>query len=251
MIELSAILIVKNESADIERCLNSLLNFADEIIILDSGSTDNTIEICQNYTQHIFITDWPGFGPQKNRALEKASGKWVLSIDADEWVPEALKKEIQDIIQKNNSYSAFSIPRISYYCGCLIRHGDWRNDRPVRLFERGKAKFSNDLVHESLQVEGKIGGLKQKLKHNAFRSSEEVLEKMNLYSTLWAKNRFKKGVKASLIQALTHSLWTFIRGYFLRAGFLDGKAGFMLAISNAQGCYFRYIKLMQLYDEIS
>lgn len=248
MATLSVIIITKNAERHVKRSLESC-KWADEIIIIDSGSTDQTLDIASQYTQNITQTDWPGFGPQKNRALAKATGDWVLSLDADEYLSDELKSEIQQAINLNNT-DAYSIPRRSKYCGHTIRFGDWRNDNVVRLFKRGCASFSNDLVHEKLLVTGTIKKLNNHLYHEAFSSLEEVLNKMNQYSTLGAEMRFKKGQTASLSKAISHSLWTFIRGYFFRLGFLDGKAGYMLAISNAQGCYYRYLKLALAKENI-
>ncbi len=246
MNRISVILITKNEAHDLPECLASV-SWADEIIICDSGSTDATLDIARQHTSHVFSTDWPGFGPQKNRALSKATGDWVLSIDADERVSAKLRDEIKAVINQKNANDAYSIPRHSLYCGHKIRFGDWRGDRVTRLFRREKAQFTNALVHESLQVNGITGSLKSPLIHQAFKDFNEVLAKMDQYSTLGAQNHFASGKSASFYKAITHSLWTFIRGYFIRLGFLDGKAGFQLALSNAEGCYYRYLKLISLY----
>lgn len=247
MSRLSVILITKNEAHDLAECLKSV-SWADEIIVCDSGSTDQTLEIARQFTHHVFSTDWPGFGPQKNRALAKASGDWVLSIDADERVTPELREEILTAIASNEPATAYSIPRTSLYCGQLIRFGDWRDDRVVRLFQRSRAKFSQSLVHESLEVEGSIAKLKTPLLHHAFKDLAEVLAKIDQYSTLGAQLHHQKGRSGSLTSALTHAFWTFFRGYFLRLGFLDGKAGFQLAVSNAEGCYYRYLKLSALCE---
>lgn len=241
---ISAIIIVKNAAAHIRRCLASL-DFVDEIIVLDSGSDDDTVEICRTFTEKVFITDWPGFGPQKNRALAKAQSDWVLSIDADEWISPTLRTEIIKLLRSETiPYQAYKIPRLSYYCGQCIRYGDWRSDRPLRLFQRQHAQFSSDLVHESVHTSGHIGQLHGLIEHLAFSNMEEVLNKMNLYSSLWAQSAWQRGKRAGLLTAITHGLWTFFRGYFLFRGFLDGKMGLALALSNAQGCYYRYLKLM-------
>jgi glycosyltransferase involved in cell wall biosynthesis len=242
---LSVILITKNEAHDLADCLASVA-WADEIIVCDSGSTDATLEIAERFTDKIFSTDWPGFGVQKNRALAKASGDWVLSIDADERVTPELQAEIRAVLKSDRPAFAYSIPRQSLYCGQKIRFGDWRGDRVTRLFQRGKAKFSNSLVHEALQVEGRVATLSAPLIHHAFKDFHEVLAKIDQYSTLGAQLRHEAGKSGSFSQALTHALWTFVRGYFMRLGFLDGKAGLQLAISNAEGCYYRYLKLAQL-----
>lgn len=243
MTSLSVIIITCNEAPNIRKTLDSV-GFADEIIVLDSGSTDNTTAICREYTDRVFDTDWPGFGPQKNRALGYVKGDWVLSIDADEVITPKLSQEIMHTIQcSNTDINAYAVTRRSRYLGKLIRYGDWRNDRPIRLFRRDKARFSDDAVHERLVVEGETGHCREYMLHDAFTSLDEVIDKMNLYSTLSAEMKRARGQSGGLFKAITHGVWTFIRGYLLRFGFLDGKEGFMLAVSNAQGCYYRYLKM--------
>lgn len=243
-IKLSVIIIVKNESLHIARCLESVA-WADEIIVLDSGSTDNTIEICEQYTKSVYSTDWQGFGVQKQRALDKATGDWVLSIDADEQVTAALKLEVQQAIKKSQ-YDGFDIPRLSSYCGRIIKHAGWWPDYVLRLFKRESGRFSTDLVHERVIVEGEIQKLKSPLLHEAFVNSEEVLAKVNNYSSLGAKKLYESGKSSSLKKAIFKGIWMFIRTYFLKAAFLDGKQGLMLAISSAEVTYYKYVKLMEL-----
>lgn len=247
MTSLSVIIITKNEAKNITACLESV-KFADEIIVLDSGSTDETVQICLRYTQAVFQVDWPGYGEQKNRAIQKCNKDWVFSIDADEVVSQELAKAIQKVISMDNSFNAYSIRRKSTYCHQFMYHGDWRNDYSIRLFRRKEAKFKALPVHEELIVNGKIGVLKEPLLHYSFTNLEEVLNKLNHYSTLGAEYKQSQGKKSSLFKAITHSAWTFLRGYLLRGGFLDGKKGFMLAVSNAEGCYYRYLKLMLLEE---
>ena len=145
----SVIIITKNEAEHIRRCLESV-SWADEIIVLDSGSTDNTVAICQEYTDKVYVTDWPGFGPQKNRALEKAQCEWVFSIDADEWADDALRQEITAAIDASGPVDAFSIPRRTKYLGCWVYHGDVGRDKVTRLFRRGQIRFTENIVHESI-----------------------------------------------------------------------------------------------------
>lgn len=242
---LSIIIITKNEAHHIETCLQSI-QWANEIIVVDSGSTDNTVELCKRYTEKVFITDWPGFGPQKNRALQYATSDWVLSIDADEHVGDELKKEILTILANPASYCAYAIPRISSYMGKKLRYGGWRNDYPIRLFQREKAKFGNDIVHEKIETNESVGKLNYPLYHESFQTLEEVINKINSYSTLSAKMKQQRGKKSSLLTALSHGLWTFIRDYLLKLGFLDGREGFMSAFSRAEGSYYRYMKLFYL-----
>jgi glycosyltransferase involved in cell wall biosynthesis len=246
MSTLSVIIICKNEQHNIRDCLASVA-FADEIILMDSNSTDETTSIAKAFTDKIFITtDWPGYGPQKNRALQKATSGWVLSIDADERVSDALKKDILQTIHSNTSFGAFKILRLSSYCGRMIHHGDWKNDYVVRLFQRSSGQFTNDIVHErfALKKGTTLGKLKSPLLHYSFKSLDQVLNKVNEYSTAGAKHKYQQRQKSSIKRALCHALWSFIRGYFLRCGFLDGREGFLLAVSNAEGVFYRYAKMI-------
>ncbi|MGR9088442.1 MAG: glycosyltransferase family 2 protein [Gammaproteobacteria bacterium] len=241
---LSVIVITKNEARHIGRCLDSVA-WADEIIVLDSGSVDDTVEICRRYTDRVYETDWPGFGIQKQRALDKARGDWILSIDADERVTEALRREIEEAIG-NEQTNGYEIPRLSEYCGRRMRHGGWWPDPVLRLFRREKGRFIDSAVHERVVVEGPVGRLKSPLEHEAFVDLEEVLHKVNSYSTLGAGVLYQKGVRSSLGKAVVKALWTFIRTYFIKASLLDGAQGFMLAVSNAEGAYYKYLKLSEL-----
>lgn len=244
---LSVIIITKDEAHNIRKCLGSV-QWADEIIILDSGSTDATPTICREYTDNVTSTDWPGYGPQKNRALQKARSDWVLSIDADEWVSENLQQEIKKAIAKPKA-DAYRLPRRTMYCGQFLQHGDSGKDSVTRLFRRDKGKFSNDIVHERTLIDGTTKKLTQPLLHNSYQTLEQLIDKMNQYSTLSAKARHESGKKASLYKAITHSLWAFIKSYIIRRGFLDGKIGLMVAISSAENSYYRYAKLLLLYAE--
>jgi len=248
---LSVIIITKNEENNITECLASVA-WADEIIVVDNNSTDNTVALCRKFTDKIIITkDWPGFGLQKKRALDQASGEWILSIDADERVPQALQDEIKQAIDANKK-AAYRIPRLSQYCGRWIKHSGWTPDYVLRLFRRDNAQFSEDIVHEQvILLQGELGSLKTPLEHYSFNSLEEVLDKTNSYSTANALKHFNNGKKSSLSKAILHGLWAFFRTYILRAGFLDGREGFILAVSNAEGTYYRYIKLMYLYEQHS
>ncbi|MBE0475302.1 glycosyltransferase family 2 protein, partial [Rhodoferax sp.] len=239
---LSVIVIVKNEEHDIRACLESI-TWADEIIILDSGSTDNTLSIAKEYTEKVHTSiDWQGFGIQKNRALAYATCDWVLSLDADERVSEALHQEIANAIQSAGPL-IYKLPRLSSYCGKFIRHSGWWPDYVTRLFKRGEASFSNDLVHESLVFKGEAAKLTAPLLHVTYKDLEEVISKINQYSTLGARNSHQQGKRGGLVPAIAHGFWAFVRTYIFRAGFLDGAEGLMLAISNAEVTYYRYLKL--------
>jgi glycosyltransferase involved in cell wall biosynthesis len=245
MSKLSVIVITKNEGADIRACLESVA-WADEIVVVDSGSTDDTVAIAREFTTCVHQHDWPGFGRQKNRALDYVTGDWVLSLDADERVTPELRSSIEAALRDDHACAAYRVSRLSSYCGRFMRHSGWYPDRVVRLFRRGAARFSDDLVHERLLVEGEIGQLDGELLHHAFDSAEEVLHKMDIYSTAGAQKLHQQGRKATLTGAVLRGMWSFFRTWVLRGGFLDGREGFMLAVSNAEGTYYRYVKLMLL-----
>jgi glycosyltransferase involved in cell wall biosynthesis len=247
--KLSVIIITKNEEAVIERCLQSVA-WADEIILVDTNSSDGTPDIARALGAKVqSAPDWPGFGPQKNRALDLATGDWVLSLDADEWVTPELRVEIERTLAAPGSHAAFRLPRLSSYCGRFMRHSGWWPDYVTRLFRRSTARFSADLVHERLLVKGTTGALRESLMHEAIADLEDALEKMNSYSTAGAAMQFERGKTSSLASAVLHGAWTFFRTYVLRGGFLDGREGFMLAVSNAEGAYYRYLKLLLLAEK--
>jgi len=244
--KLSVIIITKNEADNIRACLESAA-WADEIIVVDSGSSDDTVNICKAMGAQVHTTtDWPGFGIQKNRALSHATGTWVLSLDADERVTPKLRSEIETALSDSHGHAAFRVPRLSSFCGRYMRHSGWYPDFVTRLFQRGAARFSDDLVHESLIVNGSVGKLHQPLLHDTFNDLEELLTKINHYSTAGAHMLSEKNKTASLKKAVSHAVWAFFRTYIIRAGFLDGREGFMLAVSTAESTYYRYAKLMLL-----
>ncbi|KWE52613.1 glycosyl transferase family 2 [Burkholderia ubonensis] len=249
---LSAIVITKNEARDIGACLASLRPWVDEIIVFDSGSTDGTQAICREYGAIVHETDWPGFGAQKQRALDQAHGTWVLSIDADERVPPELRDEILACIASPGA-ELYDLPRRSNYCGTWIHHSGWSPDYVKRLFVRGRARFSDDLVHE--RVIGDDGArcarLTTPLLHYTYRDFSEVLGKIDSYSSYSAAQKVARGKSGGLRRAVLHGLWTFIRTYVVKLGFLDGRMGFILAVSNAETSYYRYLKMMLLGDDRS
>jgi glycosyltransferase involved in cell wall biosynthesis len=216
----------------------------DEIVVVDSGSTDNTVPICQEYTDRVICTDWPGFGPQKNRALDAASGDWILSIDADERVSAPLGDELRAITRDSAAESTWLIPRRSSYCGRMMRHSGWHPDYVLRFFRRGCGRFSDDLVHERLIAESTPGRTTSNLLHFPMESLEDAIAKMNRYSTLAARAKHLKGERGSMLKAVSRGTWTFVRTYLLLLGFLDGRQGFLLAVTNAGGTYLKYAKLV-------
>lgn len=258
---LSVILITKNEAHNIEDCLRSVQGLADEIVVVDSGSTDGTVEIAQRLGARVSVTsDWPGFGIQKGRALALARGDWVLSLDADERISAPLAAEIRRVVGAapadttgqafvagsgagGATLAGYELSRLSSFCGQWMRHGDWYPDRVLRLVRRGRSRFTEDLVHERLVVDGPVGRLAGDLLHHTMTSLDDALDKMNRYTSGRALDRVRAGKRGSLGSALGHGLWAFLRSYVVKRGFLDGRLGFVLAVYIAEGTYYRYLKM--------
>ena len=245
---LSVIIITKNEATHIADCLASV-SFADEIIVLDSGSTDGTVELARNLGAQVHQSvDWPGFGPQKNRALALATQDWVFSIDADERVTPELREEIIETLRAPRR-KGYEVLRLSEFCGKPIRHSGWWPDPVLRLFRRDAGRFNDVLVHESVSLnDGKPGRFKSHLLHYPHPTLDSLMDKVNRYSGEAAKMMFAQGKRAGLPIVMVHSIWTFIRIYFLRLGILDGRHGFVLAVTAASGNFLRYAKLMFLAE---
>ncbi len=244
--QLTVTIIAKNEERNIRRCLESV-QFADEIIVLDSGSSDNTVAIAKEYTEHVFSTDWPGYGAQKQRALEKSSGKWVLNLDADEAISENLQHEIKEAITSDNIDGYRVAIQMNFYDQPLQYSSSPK--RHVRLFKREKARFSNDIVHEKIILPkgSRIGKLSNAIMHHSFKDVSHVIYKMNKYSSYSAKTYIEKKRTPSFIKILASTSWMFFRCYILQRGFLDGQIGFLFAVFNAQGTFYRGIK--QIYQD--
>ncbi len=243
---LSAIIICHNNKATIRRCLESV-SWVDEIVVVDGGSTDGTLDIVRELATKVHQpADWPGHGPQKNRALDLATGDWMFSLDSDEWITPEVRAEIEAAIAAPGDKAAFMLPRRSSFCGRFMRHSGWWPDYVRRLFRRGTARFSDDRGHDRLIVNGAVGRLSSPIHHETVTSLEQLIDKMNSYSAMTARNLHENGRSASILTALLHGGWAFFRTYFLRAGFLDGREGMMLAIANAENSYYRYAKLALL-----
>ena len=240
---LGVVIITKNEEKNIGRCLASV-KWADEIIVVDSGSTDKTIEIAKFYQAKIYSQPWLGFGLQKNKAINYCSCDWILSLDADEEVSKTLKDSIQRVI-KDNSNSPCKFKRLSQFCGQWIHHGDWGRDVITRLFKRGTACFSDDIVHEKLISKERVKIIPGILYHYSQSNIAASLYKMNDYSNNTASILFAKGKKTNLLTACFHKHWTFFRSFVMRCGFLDGARGYLIAKLSAYGAYFKYVKLWE------
>ena len=244
---LSVVIITKNEEANIRRCLISV-QWADEIIVLDSGSRDSTVDIAKEFTDNVFTTlptDWQGYGVQKQRALAHATGDWVLNLDADESVDSSLKQAITRAMLLKEA-DAYRIPIRMYFYDKLLRYSS-SPKRHIRLFKREGACFSTDIVHEKITLpkHTRIGKLREPIMHHSFQDVSHALYKINRYSSYSAKIRINEKKHTSLLKSLMGSSWMFFRCYFLQRGFLDGREGLLFAIFNAQGAFYRGVK--QLY----
>jgi glycosyltransferase involved in cell wall biosynthesis len=239
---LAVVIVAKNEAARIADCIASAA-FADEVLVLDSGSTDRTAAIAEAAGARVVVTDWPGYGPQVARGFSLAHSDWVLSLDADERIPAKLQAEIAAAIQRG-THDGYRIPRWSEFCGKVMRHGGWRPDRTLRLGRRAKSGFTNDFLHAHMTVDGPVGDLAESLMHHSYPDVHDVLEKLDRYSSGSARDMHSHGRTASLATAIGHGLFAFVRTYLLKLGFLDGRHGLMLAIYNAEYAYYKYVKLM-------
>ncbi|WP_273430143.1 glycosyltransferase family 2 protein [Chitinibacter tainanensis] len=242
-------LITKNAAAHLADCLAAVA-WADQIVVVDSGSSDNTLAIAARFNAHIIQTpDWPGFGPQKNRALAALQTDWILALDADEIVSAELAESIQQAMQQQE-VAVWQLLRRSSFCGQWVHHSGWNKDWVARLFRRDTAHYSDDLVHEKLVFNGQAGRLSGELLHYSYDDYETVLQKINAYSSAGAQQRFQRGQRASLPVAILRGLWAFLRTYIMKRGFLDGRAGFLIALMNAETTFYRFIKLQYL-DQVS
>lgn len=241
---LSIAIITLNEERIIERTIDAIKNvktchgtsFADEIIVVDSGSTDKTLEILKKYNVKVFHQDWLGYSDQKNLALSKCSGEWILSIDADEVINEDLKNEIIETIKNPNNFNGFKIARNFYIGDRLIKNGGYYPDYQLRLFKREtNARFEKRAVHESIKLNGAIGYLKNPLDHFAYTDINHYKKSLERYAELASKEIKKKNLSPEL-----RSTWAFIYRYLFRLGFLDGKLGFELAKAYNEYVYKKY-----------
>ena len=244
---LSVIIVAKNEAHDIADCILSARDIATEIIVFDSGSTDGTPDLCRQLGATVVVTpDWPGDGPQKNRALDTATGDWVLSLDADERLDETARNSVMEILRLGSKHTAFQIRRDTEFCGRFMNRIGYRPDMIVRLFKRTEARFTPVFTHTQPKFKGTLGKLAGRMIHLAVPTIDESLEKMNASSSAGAKSLHAKGRRSSVTEAAARGVWAFLRAYFLRLGFLDGREGFILAVLNAEGSFHKYAKLVTM-----
>lgn len=244
---ITAVVITYNEGRNIQRCIASLKTVAEEIIIVDSYSTDDTVAICKREGVTIVQHEWSGFGPQKNLGNAMAAHDYILSLDADEELDDRLIQSILDA-KKQGLKGLYMINRLNYYYGKFIQHGDEYPDRKIRLFNRKDAAWNTELVHETLNaVSGiPVTVLSGKLLHYTYYRIAEHINKANKYTSLAADNMYRSGRKASAFKIIVNPLFAFFRSYILKRGFLDGMHGFILAVQNAHGTFLKYIKLWEI-----
>ncbi len=241
---ISVAVIVKNEAENLPQMLKSI-SWVDEIIILDTGSQDNTIAIAKNAGCKVYESPWLGFGKCKQLAVEYCSHDWVLSLDADEVVTPQLQEKLIEISKSDSYCAGYRIKRKSFYLNKMIKYCGWNKDYTLRFFRKDKGKFNDKMVHESVQIDGEIGYIKEHLLHYTYPTINSHLEKMVLYSDLASKSLFSKGKKSSLTGAYCKANWKFITMYILKFGFLDGKTGFLLSYNSAMGVFWKYSKLWE------
>jgi glycosyltransferase involved in cell wall biosynthesis len=242
---ISAVIITKDEARNILDCLASVA-FCDEVIVVDSGSTDGTVEMARSRGAKVVHRDFAGFGPQFNYAASLATCDWVLSVDADERITPELVAEIKRAVAYGRA-DGYELSRLSSFCGRQMRHSGWYPDYVLRLWKRGRARWNDVLVHPRPRCDGSVERLSGHLIHHAVLRLEDTLSRMDRYSTAGAQQMTADGRRVTFFSGIGRGAWTFLRTYILRGGFLDGREGFMLAVANAEGTYYRYMKawLMQ------
>ena len=238
---ITATIITLNEERNIARAIESL-RCCDEIVVVDSGSVDRTVELAANLGARMLESPWHGYARQKNYAAEKATHDWILSIDADEALSESLEGEIWTLKKKGPTCDAYTVPRLAQYLGRWILHCGWYPDRKVRLYHRAKAKWVGDFVHESVAVEGRVGHLESNLLHYTCDSLSEHLKTMDRYTTLAAEELVSRKEKIHLRNMILDPAWTFTKTYFLQRGFQDGLEGLTIAYMSALYTFLKYAK---------
>jgi glycosyltransferase involved in cell wall biosynthesis len=245
--KLSVTVITKNEAADIAEALESVA-WADERIVVDSGSTDDTVAIARQHADRVFVRDWPGYIAQKNYAASVASHDWILSLDADERVTRELAAEIQSLVASPPPHPAYRIPRVTWHLGRWIRTTDWYPDFQLRLYDRRCAEWTGRYVHEAVTVRGGVGRLKGELQHFAYRDIADHLETIDRYTTYAARQMHEDGRRAGFLQIAGHPPLAFLRNYVAHRGFRDGVPGLVISALNSYYVFLKFIKLRELRD---
>lgn len=242
--KLTVTVITCNEASHISDALESVA-WADEIIVVDSNSTDGTAELARTRATRVEVRGWPGYGAQKNYAAELASNDWILSLDADERVSPALAEEIKTLMAAGPAVSGYRIPRVSWYLGRWVRSTDWYPDYQLRLYDRRAGRWTGRRVHESVDIRGAPGRLRNELLHYPYRDISDHLETMDRYTTLAAEQWREEGRRARAWQALVYPRLTFFRNYILKRGFRDGRTGLLVSLLNSEYVFLKYAKLLE------
>jgi glycosyltransferase involved in cell wall biosynthesis len=245
MADLSVAIIALNEEERLRACLESV-GWADEIVVVDSGSSDKTVAIAREFTDRVLFHAWEGYGAQKNFALAQCRSDWVLALDADERVSEPLRAEIATTLARPPTHVGYLIPRRNFFQGAWVRHGGWYPDYQLRLFRRGRGRFTTSAVHESVRVDGPVGRLRASLDHQSYRGIEDFVTRANRYSELAARELAAAGRGGSLADLLLRPAWRFLSMYLWRAGFLDGRRGLVLALLYAHYVFLRAAKVREI-----
>ena len=245
MPKLSVTVITKNEAADLGAALASVA-WADEIVVVDSQSTDETVAIARQHTDRVVVREWPGFIDQKNYAASIASHDWILSLDADERVTPELASEITALMASPPREAAFRIPRVTWHLGQWIRTTDWYPDYQLRLYDRRSAQWTGKYVHEAVTVRGETGQLRGELQHYAYRDIADHLETIDRYTTYAAKQLHEAGRRAGVLDLVVHPPLAFLRNYIVRGGIRDGATGFIISRLNAYYVFLKFAKLWEL-----
>ena len=247
MPKLSITVITENEEANLPNTLTSVA-WADEIVVVDCGSTDTTVDVARQFTDRVSVNPWPGYGAQKNHAAEIASHDWILSLDADERVSPALAEEIRQLLATEPARRGYRLPRVAFHLGHWIRSTDWYPDHQLRLYDRRAGRWSTPSVHESVQIDGAPGVLRHELEHYTYRDLSHQLATIDRYTTLAARDMAEHGRRASRLRLLVHPPLAFLRNYVLRKGVRDGTAGFIISAMNAYYVFLKFAKLWERHE---
>ena len=245
--KLSVGIITYNEERNLPKTLEAAKKIADEIIIVDSHSSDNTVKIAESYGACVYSEDWKGFGPQKNSVIDKCQGEWILLIDADEELSDELIEKIKEITGGRSTHDVYDINRCSVCFGKELKYGGWSNQYATRLWKRGAVRVSDSLVHEEYVTESPKGRISEKIYHYSYLTMQDYFERFNKYTTLGAQEYFKRGKKPSNFHIIFNPVFKFIRMYIIRLGFLDGIEGFAIASTSAMYSMIKYFKLREIY----